>query len=124
MPFVSKSTPQTAEDSEDAAIQADPTKTPEQKAQEIQARNAQRKLDSEARKAYEDRLVEQMQAANFTGHQARTQAKFAGAIVSNLAKRLNIPVQAAVDRYGVNVAVNDAVEETSVSQAAIDKFAL
>lgn len=116
--------PQTAEDPEDAAIQADPTKTPEQKAQEIQARDAQRKLDSEARKAYEDRLVEQMQAANFTGHQARTQAKFAGAIVSNLAKRLNIPVQAAVDRYGVNVAVNDAVEETSVSQAAIDKFAL
>ena len=116
--------PQTAEDPEDAAIQADPTKTPEQEAQEIQARNAQRKLDSEARKAYEDRLVEQMQAANFTGHQARTQAKFAGAIVSNLAKRLNIPVQAAVDRYGVNVAVNDAVEETSVSQAAIDKFAL
>lgn len=116
--------PQTAEDPEDAAIQADPTKTPEQKAQEIQARGAQRKLDSEARKAYEDRLVEQMQAANFTGHQARTQAKFAGAIVSNLAKRLNIPVQAAVDRYGVNVAVNDAVEETSVSQAAIDKFAL
>lgn len=116
--------PQTAEDPDDAAIQADPTKTPEQKAQEIQARDAQRKLDSEARKAYEDRLVEQMQAANFTGHQARTQAKFAGAIVSNLAKRLNIPVQAAVDRYGVNVAVNDAVEETSVSQAAIDKFAL
>lgn len=116
--------PQTAEDPEDAAIQADPTKTPEQKAQEIQARDAQRKLDSEARKAYEDRLVEQMQAANFTGHQARTQAKFAGAIVSNLAKRLNIPVQAAVDRYGVNVAVNDAVEETFVSQAAIDKFAL
>lgn len=116
--------PQTAEDPEDAAIQADPTKTPEQKAQESQARDAQRKLDSEARKAYEDRLVEQMQAANFTGHQARTQAKFAGAIVSNLAKRLNIPVQAAVDRYGVNVAVNDAVEETSVSQAAIDKFAL
>lgn len=116
--------PQTAEDPEDAAIQADPTKTPEQKAQEIQARYAQRKLDSEARKAYEDRLVEQMQAANFTGHQARTQAKFVGAIVSNLAKRLNIPVQAAVDRYGVNVAVNDAVEETSVSQAAIDKFAL
>lgn len=116
--------PQTAEDPEDAAIQADPTKTPEQKEQEIQARDAQRKLDSEARKAYEDRLVEQMQAANFTGHQARTQAKFAGAIVSNLAKRLNIPVQAAVDRYGVNVAVNDAVEETSVSQAAIDKFAL
>lgn len=116
--------PQTAEDAEDAAIQADPTKTPEQKAQEIQARDAQRKLDSEARKAYEDRLVEQMQAANFTGHQARTQAKFAGAIVSNLAKRLNIPVQAAVDRYGVNVAVNEAVEETSVSQAAIDKFAL
>lgn len=116
--------PQTAEDPEDAAIQADPPKTPEQKAQEIQARDAQRKLDSEARKAYEDRLVEQMQAANFTGHQARTQAKFAGAIVSNLAKRLNIPVQAAVDRYGVNVAVNDAVEETSVSQAAIDKFAL
>lgn len=116
--------PQLAEDAEDTAIQADPTKTPEQKAQEIQARDAQRKLDSEARKAYEDRLVEQMQAANFTGHQARTQAKFAGAIVSNLAKRLNIPVQAAVDRYGVNVAVNDAVEETSVSQAAIDKFAL
>lgn len=116
--------PQTAEDAEDAAIQADPTKTPEQKAQEIQARAAQRKLDSDARKAYEDRLVEQMQAANFTGHQARTQAKFAGAIVSNLAKRLNIPVQAAVDRYGVNVAVNEAVEETSVSQAAIDKFAL
>lgn len=116
--------PQTTDEAEDAAIQADPTKTPEQKAQEIQARNAQRKLDSEARKAYEDRLVEQMQAANFTGHQARTQAKFAGAIVSNLAKRLNIPVQAAVDRYGVNVAVNDAVEETSVSQAAIDKFAL
>lgn len=116
--------PQTTDEAEDAAIQADPTKTPEQKAQEIQARDAQRKLDSEARKAYEDRLVEQMQAANFTGHQARTQAKFAGAIVSNLAKRLNIPVQAAVDRYGVNVAVNDAVEETSVSQAAIDKFAL
>lgn len=116
--------PQTAEDAEDAAIQADSTKTPEQKAQEIQARDAQRKLDSDARKAYEDRLVEQMQAANFTGHQARTQAKFAGAIVSNLAKRLNIPVQAAVDRYGVNVAVNEAVEETSVSQAAIDKFAL
>lgn len=116
--------PQTAEDAEDAAIQADPTKTPEQKAQEIQARAAQRKLDSEARKAYEDRLVEQMQSANFTGHQARTQAKFAGAIVSNLAKRLNIPVQAAVDRYGVNVAVNDEVEETSVSQAAIDRFAL
>lgn len=116
--------PQTAEDAEDAAIQADPTKTPEQKAQEIQARAAQRKLDSDARKAYEDRLVEQMQAANFTGHQARTQAKFAGAIVSNLARRLNIPVQAAVDRYGVNVAVNEAVEETSVSQAAIDKFAL
>ena len=116
--------PQTAEDAEDAAIQADPTKTPEQKAQEVQARDAQRKLDSDARKAYEDRLVEQMQAANFTGHQARTQAKFAGAIVSNLAKRLNIPVQAAVDRYGVNVAVNEAVEETSVSQAAIDKFAL
>lgn len=116
--------PQTAEDAEDAAIQADPTKTPEQKAQEVQARDAQRKLDSEARKAYEDRLVEQMQAANFTGHQARTQAKFAGAIVSNLAKRLNIPVQAAVDRYGVNVAVNEAVGETSVSQAAIDKFAL
>lgn len=116
--------PQTAEDAEDAAIQADPTKTPEQKAQEIQARAAQRKLDSDARKAYEDRLVEQMQSANFTGHQARTQAKFAGAIVSNLAKRLNIPVQAAVDRYGVNVAVNEAVEETSVSQAAIDKFAL
>ena len=116
--------PQTAEDAEDAAIQADPTKTPEQKAQEVQARAAQRKLDSDARKAYEDRLVEQMQSANFTGHQARTQAKFAGAIVSNLAKRLNIPVQAAVDRYGVNVAVNEAVEETSVSQAAIDKFAL
>lgn len=54
--------PQTAEDAEDAAIQADPTKTPEQKAQEIQARDAQRKLDSEARRAYEDRLVEQMQA--------------------------------------------------------------
>lgn len=116
--------PQTTDEAEDAAIQADPTKTPEQKAQEIQTRDAQRKLDSEARKAYEDRLVEQMQAANFTGHQARTQAKFAGAIVSNLAKRLNIPVQAAVDRYGVNVAVNEAVEETSVSQAAIDKFAL
>lgn len=116
--------PQTTDEAEDAAIQADPTKTPEQKAQEVQARDAQRKLDSDARKAYEDRLVEQMQAANFTGHQARTQAKFAGAIVSNLAKRLNIPVQAAVDRYGVNVAVNDAVEETSVSQAAIDKFAL
>lgn len=116
--------PQTTDEAEDAAIQADPTKTPEQKAQEVQARDAQRKLDSDARKAYEDRLVEQMQAANFTGHQARTQAKFAGAIVSNLAKRLNIPVQAAVDRYGVNVAVNEAVEETSVSQAAIDKFAL
>lgn len=116
--------PQTAEDAEDAAIQADPTKTPEQKAQEIQARDAQRKLDSDARKAYEERLIEQMQSANFTGHQARTQAKFAGAIVSNLAKRLNIPVQAAVDRYGVNVAVNDEVEETSVSQAAIDRFAL
>lgn len=54
--------PQTAEDAEDAAIQADPTKTPEQKAQEVQARDAQRKLDSDARKAYEDRLVEQMQA--------------------------------------------------------------
>lgn len=116
--------PQTTDEAEDAAIQVDPTKTPEQKAQEVQARDVQRKLDSDARKAYEDRLVEQMQAANFTGHQARTQAKFAGAIVSNLAKRLNIPVQAAVDRYGVNVAENDAVEETSVSQAAIDKFAL
>lgn len=110
--------PQTAEDAEDAAIQADPTKTPEQKAQEIQARDAQRKLDSDARKAYEDRLVEQMQAANFTGHQARTQAKFAGVIVSNLAKRLNIPVQAAVDRYGVNVAVDEGMASDSLRQGA------
>lgn len=108
--------PQTAEDAEDAAIQADPTKTPEQKAQEIQARDAQRKLDSDARKAYEDRLVEQMRAANFTGHQARTQAKFAGAIVSNLAKRLNIPVQTAVERYGVSVSVGDVTEQDQLNQ--------
>lgn len=117
--------PQTAEDAEDAAIQADPTKTPEQKAQEIQARDAQRKLDSDARKAYEDRLVEQMQAANFTGHQARTQAKFAGAIVSNLAKRLNIPVQAAVDRYGVNVTVDERLTNSrTLSQGPQERLDL
>lgn len=117
--------PQTAEDAEDAAIQADPTKTPEQKAQEIQARDAQRKLDSEARKAYEDRLVEQMQAANFTGHQARTQAKFAGSIVSNLAKRLNIPVQAAVDRYGVNVTVYERLTNSrTLSQGPQERLDL
>ena len=117
--------PQTAEDAEDAAIQADPAKTPEQKAQEIQARDAQRKLDSEARKAYEDRLVEQMQAANFTGHQARTQAKFAGAIVSNLAKRLNIPVQAAVDRYGVNVTVDERLTNSrTLSQGPQERLDL
>lgn len=117
--------PQTAEDAEDAAIQADPTKMPEQKAQEIQARDAQRKLDSDARKAYEDRLVEQMQAANFTGHQARTQAKFAGAIVSNLAKRLNIPVQAAVDRYGVNVTVDERLTNSrTLSQGPQERLDL
>lgn len=117
--------PQLAEDAEDTAIQADPTKTPEQKAQEIQARDAQRKLDSEARKAYEDRLVEQMQAANFTGHQARTQAKFAGSIVSNLAKRLNIPVQAAVDRYGVNVTVDERLTNSrTLSQGPQERLDL
>lgn len=117
--------PQLAEDAEDTAIQADPTKTPEQKAQEIQARDAQRKLDSEARKAYEDRLVEQMQAANFTGYQARTQAKFAGSIVSNLAKRLNIPVQAAVDRYGVNVTVDERLTNSrTLSQGPQERLDL
>lgn len=117
--------PQLAEDAEDAAIQADPTKTPEQKAQEIQARDVQRKLDSDARKAYEDRLVEQMQTANFTGHQARTQAKFAGAIVSNLAKRLNIPVQIAVDRYGVNVTVDERLTNSrTLSQGPQERLDL
>lgn len=98
--------PNAQEQQEIDAIQNDPTKTPEQKTAEITARAERRKADNEARRAYEDRIVAQMEGANFTSYQARAQAKLAGSIVSNLARRLGVPVQEAVDRYGVNVSVS------------------
>lgn len=100
--------PTTQEQAETETIQNDQTKTPEQKAAEITELATRRKADNDARKAYEDRIVAQMEGSNFTRYQARTQAKLAGSIVSNLARRLNIPVQDTVDRYGVSVAVSDA----------------
>ena len=109
--------PTTQEQTEIEAIQNDPSKTPEQKTAEISEREARRKADNEARRVYADRLVAQMEGSNFTGYQARTQAKLAGLIVSNLARRLNIPVQEAVDRYGVDVVVGRP-EEASLGQSA------
>ena len=100
--------PTSQEQAEIDAIQNDQTKTPEQKTAEITELAARRKADNDARKAYEDSIVAQMEGSNFTRYQARTQAKLAGSIVSNLARRLNIPVQDAVNRYGVSVAVSDA----------------
>lgn len=109
--------PTTQEQTEIEAIQNDPSKTPEQKTAEISEREARRKADNEARRVYEDRIVAQMEGSNFTSYQARTQAKLAGSIVSNLARRLNIPVQEAVDRYGVDVVVGRP-EEASLGQSA------
>lgn len=99
--------PTTQEQAETEAIQNDQTKTPEQKAAEITELATRRQADNDARKAYEDRIVAQMEGSNFTRYQARTQAKLAGSIVSNLARRLNIPVQEAINRYGVNVTTGE-----------------
>lgn len=121
--------PTTQEQAEAEAIQNDQTKTPEQKTAEITELAARRKADNDARKAYEDRIVAQMGGSNFTRYQARTQAKLAGSIVSNLARRLGMPMQEAVDRYGIDVTVDagssmSADREHAFAQGAQERLDL
>ena len=115
-------------DPEELKVENDATLTPEQKEEHRKnirmAREQRRQADKDARDAYVLGIANDLTKAGFSSREARTQARFAGAVMSNLAKRLEMPVQEAVDRYGVSVAVGEATNSESVSQAAIDKFAM
>lgn len=115
-------------DPEELKVENDATLTPEQKEEQRKAiriaREQRHQADKDARDAYVTGITNSLTQAGFSSREARTQARFAGAVMSNLAKRLEMPVQEAVDRYGVSVAVGEATNSESVSQAAIDKFAM
>lgn len=98
-------------DPDELKVENDATLTPEQKKEQRKAirtaREQRRQADKDARDAYVTGITNSLTQAGFSSREARTQARFAGAVMSNLAKRLEIPVQEAVDRYGVNVSVSD-----------------
>ena len=99
-------------DPEELKVENDTMLTPEQKEEQRKAlriaREQRHQADRDARDKYVNGIADSLTQAGFSPREARTQARFAGAVMSNLAKRLEMPVQKAVGRYGVSVSVSDA----------------
>lgn len=120
-------------DPEELKVENDAMLTPEQKEERRKiirmAREQRRQADKGARDAYVIGIANSLTQAGFSTQEARTQARFAGAVMSNLAKRLEMPVQEAIDRYGIDVTVDagssmSADREHAFAQGAQERLDL